>query len=257
LLSRFSGVLSRVPEAGPADPVLVNGDSVTFPAIHAKGVLTNGAGDQIPHDFWFLDDPLGAYRWRIACRAAKTPDRLSSAINRDVVRTASRSSWLETILVMKTAQNRSGDDAEAIANPMATQHRRDVWALRNAWSQAPCGRPRWFGPGCNFGTASWPQDRTRTQDAAMLIRRTFERSSIDRHQPIPLEIGPARTSCGVQMTRRARPGHGRPPHPDRRRNTSRLVREPPKRPEGTRREREVASVRRSDEQCARIHCKDR
>ena len=58
LLSRFSGVLSRVPEAGPADPVLVNGDPVTFPAIHAKGVLTNGAGDQIPHDFWFLDDPV-------------------------------------------------------------------------------------------------------------------------------------------------------------------------------------------------------
>jgi hypothetical protein len=55
---------------------------------------------------------------------------------------ASRCPWLETVLVMKTAQNRSGHDAVGLANPMAGQHRRDVWAIMNGRSQACVGAPR-------------------------------------------------------------------------------------------------------------------
>jgi len=43
--------------------------------------------------------------------------------------------------MMKTAQNRNGGDAVALANPMATRHRHGVWALRNARSQARMWTP--------------------------------------------------------------------------------------------------------------------
>jgi len=64
-----------------------------------------------------------------------------SANNRDVFRTASRSPWLETILVMKTAKNRSSDDTVVFTNPVAGQRRRDVKAIGNARSQARMWTP--------------------------------------------------------------------------------------------------------------------
>jgi hypothetical protein len=66
--------------------------------------------------------------------------RLYSASIRDA-RTASRSPWLETVLVMKTAENRSGDDTVALATPMAAQHRRDVGAVGNARPKARVWTP--------------------------------------------------------------------------------------------------------------------
>jgi hypothetical protein len=42
---------------------------------------------------------------------------------------------------MKTAENRRGDDAVALANPMARQHRRDVRAIGNARAQARVWTP--------------------------------------------------------------------------------------------------------------------
>ena len=42
---------------------------------------------------------------------------------------------------MKTAENRRGDDAVAVANPMASQHRRDVRAIGNARAQARVWTP--------------------------------------------------------------------------------------------------------------------
>ena len=64
-----------------------------------------------------------------------------SANIRDGRRTASRSPWLETVLVMKTAENRIGDDAVALANPMVAQHGRDVRAVGNTRSQARVWTP--------------------------------------------------------------------------------------------------------------------
>ena len=37
---------------------------------------------------------------------------------------------------MKTAENRRGDDAVTVANPMAGRHRREVGAIRNAGAEA-------------------------------------------------------------------------------------------------------------------------
>jgi hypothetical protein len=42
---------------------------------------------------------------------------------------------------MKTAENRSGHDAVALAKPMAAQHRRAVRAIRNARSKARVWTP--------------------------------------------------------------------------------------------------------------------
>jgi hypothetical protein len=58
-----------------------------------------------------------------------------------LVRTASRSPWLETVLMMKTAANRSGHDTVALANPVAAQHRRDARAIRNTRPQARVWTP--------------------------------------------------------------------------------------------------------------------
>ena len=42
---------------------------------------------------------------------------------------------------MKTAENRRGDDAVAVANPMTRRHRREVGRIRNAGSEARVGTP--------------------------------------------------------------------------------------------------------------------
>lgn len=42
---------------------------------------------------------------------------------------------------MKTAENRSGDDAVAVANPMVAPHRREVRAIGNTRSQARVWTP--------------------------------------------------------------------------------------------------------------------
>ena len=46
-----------------------------------------------------------------------------------------------TVLVMKTAKNRSGYDTVALANPMAPQHRREVRTIRNPRFQARVWTP--------------------------------------------------------------------------------------------------------------------
>ena len=55
--------------------------------------------------------------------------------------TCSGSAWFETVLVMKTAENRFGDDSVAVANPMAGRHRRAVERIRNAGSKAHVRTP--------------------------------------------------------------------------------------------------------------------
>jgi len=53
----------------------------------------------------------------------------------------SRSSRFEPVLVMKTAENRRGDDAVAVANPMARRHRRAVGRIRNTGPEARVWTP--------------------------------------------------------------------------------------------------------------------
>ena len=74
--------------------------------------------------------PLGAtalsngVNFSLFSRGAAAVDLLSSANINDARRSRSLSPWFKTVLVMKTAENRLGDDAMAGANPMATRHRR-------------------------------------------------------------------------------------------------------------------------------------
>src|SRR6185295_18965304 len=53
----------------------------------------------------------------------------------------SRSSWLEPVFVMKTAENRRGDDALAVANAVAGLHRREGGDIRNAGAEARVRTP--------------------------------------------------------------------------------------------------------------------
>ena len=61
--------------------------------------------------------------------AACDPQKLAPAI-----RTWSRRSWRETVLVMKTAQNGNRCYTLPVREPMPGQQRRKVAPLGNAWS---------------------------------------------------------------------------------------------------------------------------
>jgi outer membrane protein OmpA-like peptidoglycan-associated protein len=52
----LSGTLTRVVDASPSLPVLVNGRMTQLPVIHAKGVLSDGS-DSENFDYYMLDDP--------------------------------------------------------------------------------------------------------------------------------------------------------------------------------------------------------
>jgi hypothetical protein len=68
-------------------------------------------------------------------------NRLSSANNDAGRATRSGSSWFEAVLVMKTAENRLGDDPVAVANPMAGRHRRKIRRIRNAGAKTRVRTP--------------------------------------------------------------------------------------------------------------------
>ena len=72
---------------------------------------------------------LGAMVMMWGLVATCDPQKLAPAI-----RTWSRRSWRETVLVMKTAQNGSRRYTLPVREPMAGQQRRKVARLRNASS---------------------------------------------------------------------------------------------------------------------------
>ena len=70
---------------------------------------------------------------------------------------------------MKTAEDRRGDDAVAVANAMAGRHRREVGGIRNAGSEA------------------------RVRTPAIVVRDPFHEDSAEMtHSALGLAVHPAR-----------------------------------------------------------------
>jgi hypothetical protein len=102
---------------------------------HASAILPTAR--QIFIEFRELSQRVGTR----CCSSVNQLSTCSPQIIPTLVRAASRSRWLETVLMMKTAENRSGDDAVAFANPVAAQDRLDVRAVGNARPQARVWTP--------------------------------------------------------------------------------------------------------------------